>query len=492
MSLVPTDEVAAIRSRLDHPVIDSDGHLIEFLPLVRDHLVDEAGESVAKAFDTLIESGRLLQQVPPDARRRLGRSQSAWWGLPTRNTLDRASAMLPALLRRRLDEIGIDFAVLYPTAGLMVTATPDEELRRAMARAFNRYYADAYADHRDRLAPVACIPTFTPEEAVAELEHAVGELGLRAVMLAGVIPRPYAGAEDTPGRWIDTIGHDSAHDYDVVWAACGRLGVTPTFHATGMGWGSRTSTTNYVYNHIGNFAAAGEATARSLFFGGVPRRFPSLRFAFQEGGVALACSLLADTVSHWEKRNATAVRNYDPAQLDLPELRALLETHAGSAVRANLERLAYGLSLLSEPVSDPSTIDEFASCGIETAEDIVDVFTRQYHFGCEADDRLNALAFDRRLHPHGARLRAVFASDIGHWDVPDARDVLPEAYELVEDGLLDESDFRDFVFGNAVSLWGGDDGAFFAGTVVEPAVRRHLARARLPSGPATQKDAADG
>jgi hypothetical protein len=29
-----------------------------------------------------------------------------------------------------------------------------------------------------------------------------------------------------------------------------------------------------------------------------------------------------------------------------------------------------------------------------------------------------------------------FGSDIGHWDVPDVRDVTREAYELVERGLI--------------------------------------------------------
>ncbi len=49
MTFVPSADVEAIRGRLDHPVIDSDGHLIEYLPLVRDFLVEEAGESVAQA-----------------------------------------------------------------------------------------------------------------------------------------------------------------------------------------------------------------------------------------------------------------------------------------------------------------------------------------------------------------------------------------------------------------------------------------------------------
>ena len=47
-----------------------------------------------------------------------------------------------------------------------------------------------------------------------------------------------------------------------------------------MGWGSRTSISNYMYNHIGHFATAGEALCKALFMSGVTRRFPILKFAF--------------------------------------------------------------------------------------------------------------------------------------------------------------------------------------------------------------------
>ena len=45
--------------------------------------------------------------------------RSPWWGVPTERTFDRAAASLPALLYACLDEIGLDFTVLYPTFGLM-------------------------------------------------------------------------------------------------------------------------------------------------------------------------------------------------------------------------------------------------------------------------------------------------------------------------------------------------------------------------------------
>jgi len=76
------------------------------------------------------------------------------------------------------------------------------------------------------------------------------------------------------------------------------------------------------------------------------------------------------------------------------------------------------------------------------------------------------------MNPFGARLRAIFSSDIGHWDVPDMTEVLEEAYELVEHGLLTEDDFRDFVFTNPATLWTGMNPDFFKGTVVEQAAAR--------------------
>ncbi len=312
----PSDDVAAIRARIDHPIIDNDGHIIEYLPLVRDILVDLAGEDVAKRFDLVVDSGRLTQMLTADQRRELALARVPWWGIPTRNTLDRATAMLPQLLYQRLDQLGIDVAVVYPTYGLTAIHLADDELRGAVSRAFNTYVAEVYAPYRDRILPVACIPTFTPDEAVEELEFAVRGLGLRAVMMGGVIPRPYPGSDGPGARWMDGLGHASPYDYSPMWQKCVELGVAPTFHSTGAGWGSRTSPTNYVFNHIGNFAAAGELTARSLFFGGVPMRFPELRFAFLEGGAAWACNLLSDILGHWEKRNRDAITQYDPAALD--------------------------------------------------------------------------------------------------------------------------------------------------------------------------------
>ena len=101
-----------------------------------------------------------------------------------------------------------------------------------------------------------------------------------------------------------------------------------------------------------------------------------------------------------------------------------------------------------------------------------DLFAPRFFFGCEADDPLVTWAFNTKVNPFGAKLSAMFSSDIGHWDVPDMAAVLPEAYELVEDGLLSEADFRDFVFENPVRFYAGNNPNFFEGTRCAEAARQ--------------------
>lgn len=463
-SFVPSAEVARIRGRLGQPVVDADGHLVEFMPMVVDCLREVAGADVAERFVRFRQSPFTASGFLPTR---------VFFGNPL--GLDRMTVLLPELLTQRMDEIGLDFALLYPTSGLSVLSNPDEEIRRAAARAFNTYYARVFGEHRDRLEAVAVIPTFTPEEAVAELDHAVGVLGCKAVVMSGAIPRTVR-ADGTQASWVDSLGHGSLYDYDPLWRRCVELGVAPAFHGIGYGWGSRVSATNYVHNHLGNFAAAQEAACRSLVMGGAATRHPRLRVSLLEGGVAWAAQLFADLLSHHDKRNRDAVLQFDPARFDAEEASALFDAYAAGPLREYRDRVEEGARPFSDPRVAEYGSDDFAESGITGPDDIVTIFTRQLAFGCEADDAMNALAFDTALLPSGARLRAMFASDIGHWDVPDVREVLPEAWELVESGHLTEADFADFTFGNVVRHLTDANPQFFDGTAVADAARRVVRR----------------
>ena len=473
MSQPDLAQLERVRASLSHPIIDGDGHLVEFLPAVRDELVTLGGEAMAQQLDAIFDAARLTRNLETEARRALGLFRMSWWAFPTANTLDRATALLPGLMAERLPEIGIDFAILYPTFGLTVPHLDDPDLRRAACRAFNRYYAEACRPYAHRLTPAAVIPMQSPEEAIEEIDYAVETLGMRVVALSGYVARPLPGGEDLrAARWIDSFGPDDPMAYDAVWSHCRARGIVPTFHSSAMGWGSRVSQSSYVSNHIGNFATAGEATCRSLFLAGVPQRFPELRFAFLEGGVGWGANLYSDLVGHYEKRGGGSVDQFNPDHIDRQRMQDLFGRYGSPAFVNNLDKLDGALRTLSDPAEDASARDEFRHCGADGAEGIRRVFADQFFFGCEADDPMNALAFNTRLNPMGARLRALFSSDIGHWDVPDMRGVLLEAWELVEREQLAENDFRDFTFANAVALFTSANPNFFEGTSVEEAVRK--------------------
>ncbi len=77
-----------------------------------------------------------------------------------------------------------------------------------------------------------------------------------------------------------------------------------------------------------------QSLAKSLFLGGVTRRFPDMNFAFLEGGVAWAAALYSDIVGHWEKRNLAALRaNLDPALIDRRLMVEMLARYAPDAPR---------------------------------------------------------------------------------------------------------------------------------------------------------------
>ncbi len=286
---------------------------------------------------------------------------------------------------------------------------------------------------------------------------------MKAAVLRSYVKRP--ATADGPER-LDFLALGSDYDYDPLWAACKELGVAATFHSSAV-YGGRVQIPNYCYNHIGILAAGGEAICKALFMGGVTRRFPGLNFAFLEGGVGWGVNLLSDLIGHWNRRRAGRIGDFDPANLDLDLYMRLMDEYGDEKVRRRREDIR---AIFSRPQPKVEQIDNFEAVGMGRVEEMLDLFVAPFWFGCEADDPMNAQAFNRRGNPLGAKLKALLGSDNAHWDVPDMRDVLVEAFEMLEDGKIDAHDFRDFTFTNTVQLHAGMNPNFFKGTRVEKAV----------------------
>src|SRR5438034_7133813 len=90
--------LAQIKSRLDHPVIDADGHWIEYGPVFTEQLRKAGGDAAALGFQSVGGGVRESLGMTVAQRRHRRMSQEAFWSRPEKNTLDRATGMFPKLL----------------------------------------------------------------------------------------------------------------------------------------------------------------------------------------------------------------------------------------------------------------------------------------------------------------------------------------------------------------------------------------------------------
>jgi hypothetical protein len=193
-----------------------------------------------------------------------------------------------------------------------------------------------------------------------------------------------------------------------------------------------------------------------------------------EGGVSWACQMYGDLIEHWEKRRRAGLQY--PRETDVVELRALIGRYGDAKLKAKADAIMENLDAfrpecsLEELGRPEHVVDDFEAAGIESKQDVRETFA-SFYFGCEADDRATMWAFDPRM---GVRLRPVFSSDFTHFDVPDFREVIPEAFEMVEKGFVTEQDFREFTFTNAARLHARNNPDFFKGTIIEDDVAEEL------------------
>src|SRR3954470_8031200 len=96
-------DAAKIRSKLKHPIIDGDGHWVEAIPVHLDYLRELAGPDMARRYAEYCSSHPRWYQATDEERRKNRMRRATWWLSPT-DTYDRATIMMPNLLRSRLDE----------------------------------------------------------------------------------------------------------------------------------------------------------------------------------------------------------------------------------------------------------------------------------------------------------------------------------------------------------------------------------------------------
>lgn len=169
-----------------------------------------------------------------------------------------------------LDETGIDWTVVYPTAGLAVGRVISEDWAVAVCRAYNTWLYEKFLNVTPRIKGMALIPIQDVESAVQELHRAVKELGMLGAML--------------PSNGEGIKGHLGSKIYWPIYEEAEKLGCSLAVHVGSLHHlGMDTIGVYYPVHALGHPISIMVQAAGMLSYG-IFDRFPNLRVAFLEGG----------------------------------------------------------------------------------------------------------------------------------------------------------------------------------------------------------------
>ncbi len=243
-------------------VIDGDGHVLENIAGIIEHMPPPYRDMAKTAAE--LRSVGTMDIFPPLDHLHTARA------VETPPLRDRRPHVGPKEWLRFLDDVGIERTVLYPTRGLAVGHVASLDYATVLTRAYNDWLSEEYLKANPRFHGMALLPMQDPEEAVKELRRAVTHLGMLGAMLpSNGLPQPLGSKTYWPVyAEAERLGcalsiHGGAHD----GFGMDHLNMYVPVHALGHPWGLMISCASIVYN-------------------GVFNRFPGLRIAFLEGGVA--------------------------------------------------------------------------------------------------------------------------------------------------------------------------------------------------------------
>ncbi len=241
-------------------IIDGDGHLMEDNPAIIAHMEPPYRDIAARKgiiFPPLdhLHAGRAVE-TPPQRDQRPFVGREAWLEF--------------------LDDVGIDWSVLYPTTALSYGKIVSLDYAVAVSRAYNDWLHETYLKFNPRFKGMAILPMQDPPEAARELHRAVTSLGmLGAMMPSNGLAHPLGSKAYWPiYEEANRLGcclavHGGAHDR----FGMDHMNMYVPVHALGHPWGLMVNCADILYN-------------------GIFDRFPRVRIAFLEGGVAWLLLLL--------------------------------------------------------------------------------------------------------------------------------------------------------------------------------------------------------
>ena len=194
-----------------------------------------------------------------------------------------------ALTKRWMDAIGIDVVCLFPTPMLSLGLTPRKEVEVALARAYNRWLCEEVLAQEPRIRSSLYLPLNDPEATYQVVKEFGGKKGVIGfTIVAPHYKAVYDNAYVKSYALIEEMGLPLVFHGAFAWGEDQSIGLCNRFlavHALGFSWFNILHCTNWLVN-------------------GMPERFPKLKVAWVESGLAWIPFLMQHLDNEWMMRSS--------------------------------------------------------------------------------------------------------------------------------------------------------------------------------------------
>lgn len=194
------------------------------------------------------------------------------------------------LTHRYMDQMGIDYSVVFPGSMLNLAVTPLVEVEVELARAYARWIVEDVAPFTDRLLGFLYLPF---NDVTASLK----------------IVQQYGSHPGVAGFVVLTTSRRAIHhnEFMPIFSAIEESGKPLAFHAVyDWGHGQITQLNKFISTHALSFPFNNMIHLANFIFNGIPERFPGLKTIWIEGGLAYVAFLMQRFDNEYMMRSSEA------------------------------------------------------------------------------------------------------------------------------------------------------------------------------------------
>jgi uncharacterized protein len=278
------------RGLFDVPIVDCDCHVYETTatPEIAGYIENPA---VRRPFE-LMSQGMLMHAMLPGNlgdRNVAGRVKTDLDAhLPT-GAYAGAHPIAAGLLYS-MDQMAIDYSILFPTPMLTLGTHPQPEVEIELARAYNRWLVDRVLVASPRIRTLAYLPLGDVDASLAFIDE-------------------FGEAPGVLGFMVTAVRYQPIHQnrFMKVFAAINERRLPLAFHS-GPNWSDKPfeQLNRFLSAHALGFPFYAMIQLTNLVVNGIPERFPDIKLVFMESGQAWVPFLIARLDNEYRQRSSEA------------------------------------------------------------------------------------------------------------------------------------------------------------------------------------------